>query len=66
MSTDLEKENQLAKFSPSAARSLNLCGTHAAECCSDVVMFSGVVQKVYAVFHTSPERWKLLKDIIYH
>ena len=26
--------------------------------------FSGVVQKVYAMFRGSPERWELLKDII--
>ena len=64
VSTRLENENKLAKFSPCAAHSLNLCGTHAAECCPDVVTFFGVVQKVYAMFHGSPERWELLKDII--
>ena len=64
VSTRLENENKLAKFSPCAAHSLNLCGTHAAECCPDVVTFFGVVQKVYAMFHGSLERWELLKDII--
>ena len=64
VSTRLENENKLAKFSPFAAHSLNLCGTHAAECCPEVVTFSGVVQKVYAMFRGSPERWELLKDII--
>lgn len=64
VSTRLENENKLSKFSPCAAHSLNLCGTHAAECCPDVVTFFGVVQKVYVIFHGSPERWDLLKDII--
>lgn len=55
VSTRLENENKLAKFSPCTAHSLNLCGTHAAECCPDVVTFFGVVQKVYVIFHGSPD-----------
>ena len=50
VSTRLENKNKLAKFSPYAAHSLNLCGTHAAECCPVVVTFFGVVQKMYAIF----------------
>ena len=49
---------------PPVPLSLNLCGTHAAECCPDVVTIFGVVQKVYTMFNGSPERWELLKDII--
>ena len=63
-STRIANENELAKFTPCAAHSLNLCGSHAAECCPDVAMFFGVVQKVYVLFHGSPERWALLKDIV--
>ena len=55
VSTRLENENKLAKFYPCTAHSLNLCGTHAAECCPDVVTFFGVVQKVYVIFHGSPD-----------
>ena len=64
VSTRLENENKLAKLPLCVAHSLNLCGTHAAECCPDVVTFFGVDNKVYAMFHGSPERWELLKDII--
>ena len=64
VSTRIENENMLAKFTPCAAHSLYLCGSHAAECCPYVVTFFGVVQKLYIVFHGSTERWALLKDII--
>ena len=64
VSIRIENENMLAKFIPCAAHSLNLCDSHAAECCPDVVTFFGVVQKVYILFHGSTERWALLKDII--
>ena len=62
--TRILKENELAKYTPCATHSLNLCGSHAAGCCPDVVTFFGTVQKVYVLFHGSPERWALLKDII--
>ena len=35
--------NPFALFSPCACHSLNLCGSHAAECCPDVQKFFGVV-----------------------
>lgn len=39
--------NSLAFYSPCASHSLNLCGYHAAESCSEIQKFFGVVQKLY-------------------
>jgi hypothetical protein len=54
--------NPLAIFFPFACHSLNLCGVHAAECCHEVITFSGVVQKLYNIFSGSPQRWEILKE----
>ena len=56
--------NPLAKFSPCACHSLNLCGVHAAESCSDAITFFGFVQGLYNLFSSSPQRWELLKNIV--
>lgn len=58
------KENPLAIFSPCGAHSLNLCGVHAVESCADAVTFFGIVSKTYNFFHSSPQRWKVLKENI--
>ena len=46
--------NSLALFSPCACHSLNLCGSHAAECCPEVEKFFGIIQKLYNIFSSSP------------
>ena len=55
--------NPLAVFSPRAGHSLNLCGSHAAECCQQVQKFFGIVQKLY-IFSSSPQRWEILLENI--
>ena len=56
--------NPLAKFSPCACHSLNLCGVHAAECCPEVITYFGIVQQLYNLFSSSPQRWLILKEAI--
>lgn len=58
------KVNPLAVFSPCACHSLNLCGAHAAECCSEVETYFGNVQKLYNLFSSSPMRWQILQEKI--
>ena len=58
------KENPLAKFSPCACHSLNLCGVHAAESCTDAKTFFGFAQGLYNVFSCSPQRWEILQNIV--
>ena len=60
----IQKYNNLAVFSPCACHSLNLCGTHAAECCEEVQTFFGTIQKFYNIFSSSPARWDILQKNI--
>ncbi|XP_047141270.1 zinc finger MYM-type protein 1-like [Hydra vulgaris] len=54
----------LATYSPCACHSLNLCGAQAAECCPQVITFFGIVQKLYNIFSSSPQRWEIKKKNI--
>ena len=54
--------NPLAEWVPCAARSLNLVGTAAAECCTDAVRFFGIVQRLYTFLSASPQRYSKLLD----
>ena len=58
------KDNPFAMFSPCGCHSLNLCGVHSAECCAQVITFFGVVQKLYNLFSSSPQRWQILTSSI--
>ncbi|XP_004208737.2 uncharacterized protein LOC101239823 [Hydra vulgaris] len=49
----------LATYSPCACHSLNLCGAQAAECCPQVITFFGIMQKLYNIFSSSPQRWEI-------
>ena len=60
----IQQINPLAKFAPCTCHSLNLCGVHAAECCPEVITFFGVVQKLYNIFSSSPQRWEILTKSI--
>ncbi|XP_011170616.3 zinc finger MYM-type protein 1-like [Solenopsis invicta] len=53
-----------AIFSPCGCHTLNLCGVQAAECCSQVLTFYGVVQKLFNTFSSSPQRWEILQKKI--
>ncbi|KYN19390.1 Zinc finger MYM-type protein 1 [Trachymyrmex cornetzi] len=58
------RDNSLAVYSPCSGHSLNLCGVDSAEYCSKAITFFGVVQKCYAIFSSSPQRWEILKNKI--
>ena len=58
------KNNPLAIFSPCGCHSLNMCGVHSAECCAQVITFFGVVQKLYNLFSSSPQRWEILTSSV--
>ncbi|XP_037797777.1 zinc finger MYM-type protein 1-like [Penaeus monodon] len=57
-------ENPLCLYSPCACHSLNLCGADSAACCKEVVTFFGMVQMVYNLFSSSPQRWSILQENI--
>lgn len=58
------EDNNLALFSACACHSLNLCGEHAASSCREADTFFGVVQKLYNLFSSSPQRWEILQKKI--
>ncbi|KAL5517239.1 hypothetical protein EMCRGX_G002743 [Ephydatia muelleri] len=58
----MRRDNEAALYSPCACHSLNLCGSHAAQCCSEVITFFGMVQKLYVFFSASPQRWEILQE----
>lgn len=58
------KENYLALFSPCGTHSLNLIGVNAAKQNPQVMTFFGCVQRLYAFFSGSPERWSILNKEI--
>lgn len=59
----IKEDNPLAEFTPCAAHSLNIVGTHAAESCFEAQeFFSVTVQNVYNFFSESPQRWKILQN----
>ena len=58
----MRRDNEAALYSPCACHSLNLCGSHAAQCCSEVITFFGMVQKLYDFFSASPQRWEILQE----
>ena len=55
------QDNELAIFSPCAGHQMNLVGVHAAESCTKAITFFGVIQKMYNIFSSSPQRWEILK-----
>eukprot|EP00731_Ephydatia_muelleri_P000438 Em0001g438a len=58
----MRRDNEAALYSPCACHSLNLCGSNAAQCCSEVTTFFGMVQKLYVFFSASPQRWEILQE----
>ena len=57
-------ENPLWLYSPCACHSLNLCGADSAACCKEAVTFFGMLQTVYNLFSSSPQRWSILRENI--
>lgn len=56
----IQQMNTHARFVPCAAHSLNLAGVNAANVTSDMVMFFGIVQKLFTFFSGSTIRWEVL------
>ena len=49
--------NKLAFYTPCFAHSLNLVGNNAVDCCTTVVGFFDIVQKIYTLFSASTRSW---------
>ncbi|XP_052192318.1 uncharacterized protein LOC127801345 [Diospyros lotus] len=54
--------NSRALYVPCGCHSLNLVISDVATSCVRAVSFFGVLQRIYSLFSSSPERWKILKD----
>ena len=52
-------ENHLCLYLPCGCHPLKLCRADAAACCKEAVTFFGMVQTVYNVFSSSPQRWSI-------
>ena len=48
--------NSFAIFSPCGCHSLNLCGADSATCCRHAITYFGVIQTVYNLFSSSPQK----------
>ncbi|XP_025192161.1 zinc finger MYM-type protein 1-like [Melanaphis sacchari] len=55
--------NELARFVPCTAHSLNLIGFHAANVTHSMVTFFGVVQQIFVYFSGSTSRWERLNTV---
>jgi len=58
------EDNNFAVYSACACHSLNLCGEQAASSCREADTFFGVVQKLYNLMSSSPQRWEILQKKI--
>lgn len=52
--------NELARFIPCSAHSLNLIGVNCAKSIPEVETFFGIVQKLFNFFSSSTQRWDIL------
>ena len=53
--------NPLCLYSPCGCHSLNLCGVDSASSCIEAVTYFGMVQTIYNLFSSSPQRWQILQ-----
>lgn len=60
----IKDHNSLAEYVPCTAHSLNLVGTHAADCCLNVTKLFMFVQEIYVFMSASTSRWAMLKNIV--
>lgn len=56
----IQQINKYAQVIPCAAHSLNLAGVNAASITSDMIIFFGIVQKLFTFFSGSTIRWEVL------
>lgn len=54
------RKNRYATHSGCSSHTLNLSGESAACCCIEAITFFGIVQKLYNLFSSSPQRWEIL------
>lgn len=60
----IKSENNLAKYVPCAAHSLNLVIQHAAACCMEATSFFQIVEELYVFLSASTYRWQLLTEVL--
>lgn len=60
----LKKRNNLAEYIPCAGHSLNLVGTHAADCCVNATKFFMFIQNIYVFLSGSTSRWSVIEKFI--
>lgn len=53
-----------AECVPCSAHSLNLVGSNAVQCCTQAVVYFGVVQNIYNFFSASTHRWQKLQELL--
>ncbi|GBP73818.1 hypothetical protein EVAR_54870_1 [Eumeta japonica] len=58
----IREVNPKALFSSCSNHSLNLCGVHAFACVSSSVKCFGTVEKLYSLFSSPTQKWRLLKE----
>lgn len=64
MQAIISAKNSLAVYVPCAGHSLNLAGKSAVDCCPVATKFFDFVQRLYVYFSRSPQRWKVLTDVL--
>ncbi|XP_067130995.1 LOW QUALITY PROTEIN: zinc finger MYM-type protein 1-like [Centruroides vittatus] len=64
MQAHIARLNDLAKFVPCAAHSLNLIGVHAASITVEMVSFFGIIQKLFNFFASSTRRWEKITTLL--
>lgn len=60
----IKDHNSLAEYVPCTAHSLNLVGTHAADCCLNATKMFMFVQEIYVFMSASTSRWAVIEDIV--
>ena len=63
-SSNYNEKQSFGNILTCGCHNLNLCGVHSAECCPQVITFFGVVQKLYNLFSSSPQRWEILTSSV--
>ncbi|XP_065642402.1 52 kDa repressor of the inhibitor of the protein kinase-like [Hydra vulgaris] len=60
----LQRENQLAVYTPCAAHSLNLIGIEAAKVVHEVEIFVFTIQQLFVFFSSSTKKWNAITDAL--
>lgn len=60
----IKTHNSLAEYVPCSAHSLNLVGTHAADCCLKVTKLFMFIQEIYVFLSASTSRWGVIDTIV--